>query len=795
MPRDSEREDMDDRGWKRAQEFFEELVDLEPSEQQARLAAAGHDSKLCERVAAMLADDAGLDADVVHERAMAGLEPSLAGHRVGPYRVLRQLGQGGMGLVYLAERDGDDTPPQVAIKLLRRGLDPRRFRMERSVLERLHHPHIARLIDGGSLEDGRPYVVMEYIDGQPIDVYCDGADLGLEARIRLVLDLCAAVEHAHRNLVIHRDLKPANILIDPSGTLKLLDFGIAKLMEPDLVTTRTGERRLTPAYASPEQIQGQPVSTVSDVYSLGVLLYELLCGCRPFAALEKRPRAFERAVLDREPRKPSQASRASARPWARALRGDLDTIILKALRAEPSRRYSSVQALATDLDRQLRGHPIRARPAGPLLRLGKFVGRHRVATTTVLVAVAVAMVQQQRVLRERDVAAQQRDQARLERDLAQRERDAAAANPFYMIDLFSAAATDDEPVPTRELVDQGVREMSEQFADDPVVHAQLAANMGSLYQAMGRYQSAARLYGEALALERQLNGDDSPVVADALLRLSRLHFYKGLYDEAEPLAREALAIFDQTRTADDAARASALDLLGSIQRYRGSTAEAEQLLREGLRLRRDSLGDQHGDTGTSFNNLAGLFKDQGRYDESIALYEQAVAAFAAGRGESHPDLIMGLNNLAQALHGAGRLDAAERSYRDALARHREFLGEAQPSIADILENLGVLLMELGELDEARPLLEQALASRHEWLGEGHPRTGNTYSNLGRLLLLSGDEAASRQHLEAAQRIFMASLGESHWRTAAETARLAELAEVPGDSISTGRSDAENGRQD
>src|SRR5262245_45542230 len=450
---------MDAARWQRIQGVFHRVADCGPAERMAALlAACGSDADLREEVQRLLEADASADG-FLEQRAIDStggedVDDRRLPDRIGPYRVERSLGRGGMGAVYLAERDDAGFRQTVAIKVVRRGLDGdfilRRFETERQILAALEHPGIARLYDGGTTADGRPYFVMEYVRGQGLLAYCDSRGLAVGERLGLFRRICAAVQFAHQNLVVHRDLKPSNVIVTAEGEPKLLDFGLAKLLAPgspdDSCTTMvTALRLMTPEYASPEQVRGERVTTASDVYSLGVILYELLTGYRPYRLERHSTAELERAVLEQDPPAPSTAVRGRETPSStdgeagptralrkvgaprivpparlrRLLRGDLDNIVLKALSKDPARRYASAAELADDLGRYLEGLPVRARPLGRAYRAAKFVRRHRVgmaaataAAISLLAGFGVAMWQARQARAERAVTQRRFDEAR-----------------------------------------------------------------------------------------------------------------------------------------------------------------------------------------------------------------------------------------------------------------------------------------------------------------------------------------------------------------------------------------------
>ncbi|HYG63748.1 MAG TPA: serine/threonine-protein kinase, partial [Thermoanaerobaculia bacterium] len=525
--------------WRRIDGLFAEALELPPDERQGFLAAAcAGDDELRSEVESLLAADAEGEEGAAFLEQPAGewLDLDEAGgpeRRLGPYRLLRRLGAGGMGSVYLARRDDGLYEREVAVKILRSGLEGtgalHRFLAERQILARLEHPGIARLYDGGRTTGGRPFLVMELVDGLPLDEYCDRHRLGVEERLRLFVRICAAVQHAHQNLLVHRDLKPANILVTAEGEPKLLDFGIAKRLGPESAdgadgsgpVTRTGLRVMTPSYASPEQVRGEAITTASDVYSLGVLLYELLAGRSPYRIAGGLPHEVERAICDDEPERPSQAllrisgdrppeeiaAARGTRPQAlrRRLRGDLDTIVLEALRKEPRRRYGSAARLAEDIERHLRNLPVAARPDSLLYRTRKLLRRRRAAAIAVTLGALLALgfvlslVEQGRRLA--------------------RERDKARYALSFLVEAFKNA----DPYHTRgrrltaeEVLEQGAARVARDLHGRPEVQAAVLDAIGEVYLGQGRADAAAPLLERALAMRRQDPGAAPADLANTL---------------------------------------------------------------------------------------------------------------------------------------------------------------------------------------------------------------------------------------------------------------------------------------
>nr|MBA2670026.1 serine/threonine protein kinase [Gemmatimonadota bacterium] len=699
-----------------------------------------------------------------------------APERIGPYRILHEAGHGGMGAVYLAERADDQFRQRVALKLVRGGLHSeylvRRFREERQILASLDHPNIARLLDGGVTAEGLPFFAMEFVEGTPIDRFSDEKQLSVEQRLELFLKVCGAVQYAHRNLVVHRDLKPSNILVTHEGEPKLLDFGIAKLLsrDPEAALTQAGMRMLTPEYASPEQIRGEPVNTASDVYSLGVLLYELLAGTPPHRRGTRTSRELEQRVLEREPERPSvavlraevpeQVSRArGAVPskLSRHLRGDLDTVVLKAMHREPQRRYATAEQFAADVRRHLDGMPVGARPDTPAYRVRKFVQRHRWgvagAAAFVLLLLGFSTVTAVQAARIREDARR----IAVERDRAQ-QGEAFLLGLFAQSDPFQGRGN---AVSVRELLDTGVSKLSEEMANRPEIRARMFLAIGRAYYGLGesdraillmdssytllrtlhgetdpvataaanqlanvlrsagRYDVAANLYQRILAARRQQYGNQSPEVARSLNGLALVLLMQGRSVEAEALLRDALVIDRKDAAEEPAHLAQTLNNLGHVLRDQGKMAAAEAAHRESLSGRRAQWGPEHFEVSVSLSNLAGVLRDRGDYIGADTLYRHALDLRRRLVGETHPDLAYDRAGYALLLHRRGELQASERVYRQALEVQLRALPSGHPLTATTLTRLGRLLLDMNRPGDARPLLEEAIATRRQVLVPGH----------------------------------------------------------------------------
>ena len=673
------------------------------------------------------------------------------GRRIGPYLVIGEAGRGGMGVVHLAERSDGQFRQRVALKVLPRGLESdhaiRRFRDERQILASLTHPGIARLLDGGVTDDELPYFAMEYVEGTSIDRYCDDRRLDIDARLRLFVAVCDAVQYAHQNLVVHRDLKPSNILVTVDGAVKLLDFGIAKLLSDDAPNggdqtgelTRSGGRWLTPRYASPEQISGAPVTTVSDVYTLGVLLYELLTGHSPYRLAALTPAELMRAVCEEEPARPSAAvlrsesvtrgdgstSSVSAdevarsralRPdrLARRLRGDLDTIALTAMQKEPTRRYGSAGALADDVRRHLAGQPVLARPDTLRYRTSKFVRRHRVAVIAAgalalsLVAGAVGIARQNAVT------------AR-ERERAQQQAAIAARASQLIVDMFRLSDPDvakGTTITAREMLERGTQRVETDFASDPALQAVLLREIGRIYQNLALTDDAERLVRRAVAVWRQQ--EPSLELAAGLQQLGEIEAARAKFVEAEPHFREALTLrrsLHRNAPHDDVA-ASLRGLGEALQRQRKAT-DAEPLYREALALERRLHGENSPHLASTLYGLAVTFHDRG-LDSTEALFREAVTIYRTVPAAHDPIAATARLSLAQILLFRQQYAEAEPLYRETIQLRRTIYPPGHRLLVAAQSGLGAMLYNTSQLAEAESILREGIETGAVTLGSNHP---------------------------------------------------------------------------
>ncbi|MEO8054176.1 MAG: serine/threonine-protein kinase [Acidobacteriota bacterium] len=700
---------------------------------------------------------------------------SLAGQRFGAWTLVGPIGQGGMGAVWLARRADGRFEGEAAVKLLNVSLVGRpgetRFEREGNILARLTHPNIARLVDAGVSPIGQPYLVLEYVPGAPIDRWCENHALDVDARLRLFRDVLAAVAHAHANLIVHRDIKPSNVLVTPEGRVKLLDFGIAKLLEEETggveatALTRDGGHVMTPEYAAPEQLAGEAITTATDVYALGTLLYVLLAGRHPAEGSLGSTAALVKAIVDTEAPRLSHASPARLR---RALEGDLDTIVAKALKKDPAQRYASVTAFADDLGRTLRHEPIGARPDSLAYRAAKFVQRH---TPGVAAAAAVLLLLAGLTGYYTARVAAERDRARLEAQKASKVSDLLAglltgADPY-------TSRKDAKEITVRGLLDAGAARIRKELASEPEVQAEMLSVMGRSYQRLGEVARARPLLEEALSTRRRVLGPRDEHTAESLNDLGVLLRETGDAAAAEPLLVEALATRRGVLGPEHPSVAVTLVELGRLYSDQGSDRKAEPLFREALAIRRKALGGEAHETATSMNELALLLWHRGGLAEAEELFRRCLEINRKTQGEDHPDVSASLNNLALIAGDRGDFVSAEKLSRESVAFGRKALGDGHPSVAIRLNNLSRPLLELGKYDEAAAALREALRIAMDAFGDGHPAVATYKVNLARVHLARKDAAAAEPLLREALAVRRKALPPGDWRTATARSLLGE----------------------
>jgi eukaryotic-like serine/threonine-protein kinase len=786
--------------WDEVDALITRALDLPVQERQRWLEAeCGDDAELLELVRSVLTREAGagnfLSGD--HRQALveaAGLsEPGDAdggrtgyapGDRIGSWTLIEEIGRGGSGTVYLADRADGSYSQHVALKLLRRGLDTddvlARFRAERQILASLNHPSIARLLGGGATDDGRPYLVMELVDGEPITLYADRRRLTVDQRLRLFVTVARAVQYAHRNLIVHRDIKPGNILVAADGEVKLLDFGIAKLLDDSPASgtaphTRTGYRLFTPEYASPEQLRGEPVTTASDVYQLGILLYRLLSGRLPAPASSARgtlggddmvPPSAALGIRpgDGEHLPPAEIAAhrdTDVRRLRSRLRGDLDLIALAALRAEPERRYATAAEMADDVERHLEGRPITARPDAWRYRTAKLIHRHPAAAAAVAAGmialtgyVATLQSYTQRLESERTIAQVERERAESALAVAEEERTRAEEAR----DRAEAERVRAERAQRIAEEERGRAQMEWARAEGALVGERkqteraerVSALLVSIFETFDPAESGGAELPVRTVLQQGVSqteylAEDVETQGDLLEVLSRVHKSLGMYPEAHELAERSLAIRRETHGSEHALTAVSLNQLGDVLMLKGRFAEAEASHRQALAIQRRLFGNDHPSVAASLNYLGEVLRHRGSYAEAETFHRQALAMRRALLGDDHPDVATTLNDLAEVLRRQDRFYDAVQHHRQALAMRRAVYGDIHPAVAASLTNLGVALDQSGDSEAAEQSQRQALELSRALLGDEHPRIFVALNALGITMSRRGNLAAAEEY--------------------------------------------------
>ncbi len=776
--------------------LFDEVIGLDSQAREAFINRLRlNDASLADGLIALLVADAAphplLDAPLGLHADSGPLAVGVGG-KFGPFRLVRELGSGGMGVVWLAERDDEELHQNVALKLIRPGLDStlarRRFRRERAILASLEHPNIAHLIDAGIEVDGRPWFAMEYVAGEPITRYANEHGLSLRKRLYLFVAVCRAVQFAHGRLVVHRDIKPSNILIDAHGAPKLLDFGIARLLDPEGASDDAGEPALlgiaaTPNYAAPEQLRGEAASVASDIYALGIVLFELLANARPW------PRGDRDPATHNAP--PARASQLAGGTIAHhALRGDLDAILAKALAPNPSARYASAEAFADDIEHHLGGQPVRARADTRRYRTGKFLRRHAFGVAAG-VAIACALILGA------GISLWQAQQARLEARRAEAVRN-------FLTDLFAIAdpnLTRGREVTARELLREGARRVTLAPDSDPLLVADIDGVIGKLAADIGDYDTAeSRLRGAEAALTRnsadperlaqvrvdlagtmRLNGNPrgaremlDALIADptmrkpetrasALATLARVFADLNEAQTGEPFAEQALAL-DLARGTNTEAVARDRNVLAELAYSRLDFATAAARYREVLAIRRELHGEMHTAVAQAHQDLGVALAGAGDLAAAAAELEAAYKLFVDLLGSEHPAVASTLVNWGGTLRQNGNLDEAEPKYRQALAINEKALGAEHPETLRSLNSLAAVLAQRGQDAEAAAILERVIAGYRHTLGENNGQIVPSLISLAALAFRGGDYAGSIERYREAIVIGDAAYGADNPRS-------------------------------
>lgn len=794
---------MDSKRWEKIQHIFEQALEVDNTERASLIRSLSDgDDEICHEVLSLL--DADNEHDNILDKSVGALlnlpqDENLTGRKVGPYILKKEIGQGGMGAVYLAERDDTDFKQVIALKIIKRGMDTdeilRRFSHERQILAGLKHPNIARLYDGGITDDGLPYFTMEFVDGEPITDYCNNNRLSIDERLTLFLEVLDAVIYAQSNLIVHRDLKPGNIFITKDGTVKLLDFGIAKLIgdndiypdSPEL--TKTGYQVMTPGYASPEQVRGEPVTTASDVYSLGIVLYELLTGHRPYIVQGISPFEIEKVICTTDPSKPStvisriddsvkdtpstkdadkiiaELRHTTPEKLKKKLRGDLDNISMKALTKEAGSRYTTAQRFSDDIRRHLKGLPVSARAATLTYRFTKFIRRNTFPLSAAVLFIGVIS----------SLTVYYTINLSDERDKAKLEAEKAKAVSEYVTSLFEISNPNEakgQTITARELLDEGAARLETDLADQPEIQVELMDVISNVYYSLSQLDKAKYYSRKAVDLSRQIYNDNDKAVSVSLHRLGDLYFEAGDYASAESLYTEAVTIDSKLFGANDTSVAYHYTAIGSVHRHLTDYENAkiyyekalkiqrdnfeppnldlaytlanlgrlyqfteqydtaEKLFIESLEMRQEILGLENFETVASLGTMGSLMLVQENYIKAIEYYTTALNALQALVDDNHRYVGGIMGSLAYSYYKEGNLPIADSLFKKAIGIAQANLPENHVGTTPTLSGYGQMLIEMNMLDSAYAMLSKAYTIRKTHYPPNHRLTIVTEANLG-----------------------------------------------------------------
>jgi serine/threonine protein kinase/Tfp pilus assembly protein PilF len=702
-----------------------------------------------------------------------GLPPRL--RQIGQYHIKRIIASGGMGSVYEAMQEHPRR--KVALKVMRSGITSRsalrRFEFESQLLGRLRHPGIAQVYEAGTHDDGTgsvPYFAMEYISGaRTITEYAQARDLATRQRLELFIHLCEAVYHGHQKGIIHRDLKPGNVLVDSTGQVKIIDYGVARATDSDLAVTTlqtsVGDLVGTVQYMSPEQCDADPhdLDTRSDVYALGVLLYQLLCNSLPYDVSSLAIFEATRVIREKSP--------IPMGPIRSELKGDVETIVRKAMEKERDRRYQSAAELGRDIQRHLNNEPILGRPPSVAYQLSKFARRNKLAVgalTAVFVALVIGVI----------LALSGKHQAEIANRRAQQEARIAQAITRYFQNMFTSVSARDAYGPNAkvaDLLDEFAESIEASVGDEPEVQAALRSSLGRGYKALSLFDRAEPQLRAALANQLKIHPEPHADAAQILLDLGGVLWWEQRYDEAEGTIREALAMYDALHGSTHENVARAVDFLAACRSRQGHEQEAEELYRQVLAMRQELFGPRHELVARTMNNLAECLMSQDRLDDAEQLFRDAIGIVQETRQGEHIDVARGMSNLGRCLLAQERLDEAELYLRDALAMKRRLLREDHTSLAITMGYLADLLHRTEANAEAEQLCREALAiTRQHYADTDEQRLVRPLALLGAILVARGDweqaEAALREQAE----IWSTAHPAGHWRTYDAQGRLGEV---------------------
>ncbi|MCB9258860.1 MAG: serine/threonine protein kinase [Ignavibacteriales bacterium] len=702
----------------------------------------------------------------------------LIGQHIGSYLIDEEIGIGGMGIVFKGKRDDKEFEQKVAIKILKQGLSTeylvKRFQNERQTLANLQHPNIARLFDGGKTSEGLPYLIMEFIDGMPITEYCDKNNLSIDQRLKLFITVCNAVQYAHQNLVIHRDIKPGNILVNNEGRPKLLDFGVSKLLDnensekhEDL--TKTGMWHLTPEFASPEQIKGENITTASDIYSLGVLLYQILSGSAPYKIYNASPLAISKILDEEKITKPSEIALKNTKeinkeelenkllPNYKELKGDIDNIVLKAMHKDPNQRYSSVQEFSNDIDRYLKGLPVIARPDTYGYRFSKFVQRHKVGVALFVLVNIIILSSIAAVIYQGRIAAKERDKAKIENQKYEK------VNGFLTSILSSVDPSEiGRDVKVYDVLDKAAEDVETNFKEHPEVEASIRSTLGNTYVNLGEYDKGKPFLEKAYKINLDKYGKESKEIAASIHDLANYYDWIGEYKKADSLYSQSINIFRKVLDKPSKMFADALNNHGIVLMNFGKYEEAENLYLEAIDISKKVEGKKSKNLASIYNNLAYSYTDEGKLDKAEIYYKQSLRILLEILGKNRPEVGTAYNNLGWLYTQLEKFDSAEVYLQKSYELKYELKGKDHPDVGLALNNLGVIKTRKGEYLEAENYFYEAIEQYKKSYPSDHPLISTSYAGLGRVYFSLGKFVKSEEYFRKSLEIKIKKLPADHW---------------------------------
>ncbi|MEJ2545008.1 MAG: serine/threonine-protein kinase, partial [Calditrichaceae bacterium] len=744
--------------WNKIQSLFDSAINLEPSQRDNYLKKqCGNDTKLYDEVKSLLEAEENPHKLLGEEKPDFNLESisrkkfvnRLIEKTLGEYTVSEVIASGGMGTVYRARRSDGAFKQDVAIKVIHHSLSTasfvERFRQERQILAKLNHPNIAQLLDGGITEDGLPFLVMEIVSGQPLNEYIKTNNLSIENRLKLFLQIGEAVKYAHSQLIVHRDLKPGNIFVTNGGQVKLLDFGIAKVFETDgndiKVNTITYDEKapFTPEYAAPEQINGETISIVTDVYALGVILYELLTGNRPYAFKSDLITEIQDVVSNFIPSRPStmvrqlklkESNRNYLNHSINRLRGDLDNICLKALKKEPDQRYENVEQLSNDINRHLAGLPVGASGDFVIYRARKFVQRHSFAVglVSLFMAIIISIVTLYTIM--------------LKQQTNQALQEAKKANEVseFLGSLFEAASPEEargRTITARDLLDQGANRIENELTDTPEIQAAMFGIIGDVYRRISDFEEAETLLVKALSRKKEIYGEYGKETLIATSNLGELYMQKGLFEKSDSLLNIALNMVNAVDDIDPVNIGELMQTKAELVFEQGDIASADSFYTISQQIYEKELGTEHPLIADILNARASIARHNKKYKESEKLYLKALDMRRKLYGDDHPDVAHSLNHLGRLMYQMDRYPEAEDFARKGLALREKIFGKTSPETGASMSNLAHILVKMNRYEEAADYYKQVLEIMNNVYQEDHPYKAVTASNLGITLYRMG----------------------------------------------------------